>query len=170
MLKRIAERYEVPLAVLLAIVAGVVGAGMRPDLAKVEGQLTRRAKDIVALRRRLARPATDAVAADRRAAAARALEAGQFAEVDRALAQLELQFFGGTTDLAAMPDDRRIAAGETRADRGATTILELSAKACREAAQRYGEAAAIIGVADIARSRELALAQGNELARIGEDF
>ena len=170
MLKRIAERHEVPLAVLLAIVAGVVGTGARPDLAKVEGQLTRRAKDVVALRRRLARPTTDAGVADRRAAAARALEAGQFAEVDRALAQLELQFFGGTADLAAMPDDRRIAAGETRADRGATTILELGARACREAAQRYGEAAAIIGVADIARSRELALAQGNALARMGEDF
>lgn len=167
---RIAERYDVPLAVLLAIVASLVKGGAKPSRARIEQQLTRKAQDVLALRRRLHRPATDAAVAEQRASAARALEAGQFGEIDRALSQLELQFFGGTTDLAAMPQDRRIAAGETRADRGATAMLELTPKACRDAAQRYAEAAAIIGTADIARSRELALIQGNALARIGEDF
>ncbi|PTM40198.1 hypothetical protein [Bosea sp. 124] len=167
---RIAERHDVPLGVLLAIVASLVKGGTRPNRAKLEQQLTRKAKEVLALRRRLQRPADDAGVAERRATAARALEAGQFGEIDRALAQLELQFFGGMTDLAAMPQDRRLAAGETRADRGATTMLELTPKAYREAAQRYAEATAIIGTANLARSRELSLVQGNALARIGEDF
>lgn len=170
MIARIAERHDVPLAVLLAIVASLVKGGTRPNRTKLEQQLTRKAKEVLALRHRLRRLAEGAGVAERRATAARALEAAEFGEVDRALAQLELQIFGGMTDLAAMPQDRRIAAGETRADRGATTMLELTPKACREAAQRYAEAAAIIGAADIARSRELALIQGNALARIGEDF
>lgn len=167
---RIAERHEVPLAVLLAIVASVVQGGAKPHRARLEQQLTRKARAVQALRRRLSRPAEDATVTERRALAARALEAGQFSEIERSLAQIELRFFGGMTDLGAMPKERRIAAGETRADRAATAMLALTPEACREAAQRYAEAAAIIGTADLARSRELALIQGDALARIGEDF
>ena len=167
---RIAERHAVPLAVLLAVVASLVKGGAKPNWTRLEPQLTRKAREVQALRRRLSRPADDATVIERRAVAARALEAGQFADIERALAQIELLFFGGMTDLGAMPKERRIAAGETRADRAATAMLELTPTACREAAQRYAEAAAIIGAADLARSRELALVQGNVLARVGEDF
>ncbi|AMJ62211.1 hypothetical protein AXW83_19620 [Bosea sp. PAMC 26642] len=170
LLTRIADRHDVPLAVLLAIVSGFVKSGAKLDMTTLEHRLTRKAHDVLALRERLRQTTTDAVVAGKRAPAAAALEAGQFPDVDRALAQLELQFFGGMTDLAAMPPDRRIAAGETRADRGATTMLDFNPQAYREAGQRYGEAAAIIGAADIARSRALALIQGDALARIGEDF
>lgn len=170
MIARIAERYDVPLAVLLAIMASFVRGGARPNLSTLERQLTRKARDVLSLRARLARPAEDDGVVEPRMKAARALEAGQFGEIERALAQLELRFFGGMTDLSAMPKDRRIAAGETRADRAATAMLELTPTACREAAQRYAEAAAIVGVADLARSRDLALRQGDALARIGEDF
>lgn len=170
MMTRVADRYDVPLAVLLAIMASLVKSGARPNLATLEQQLSRKAREVLALRARLSRTAEDDSVAESRRKAARALEAGQFGEIERALAQLELRFFGGMTDLAAMPKDRRIAAGETRADRAATAMLELTPTACREAAQRYAEAAAIIGVADVARSRDLALRQGDALARIGEDF
>ncbi|KPF70712.1 hypothetical protein IP69_09340 [Bosea sp. AAP35] len=170
MIARIAERHDVPLAVLLAIVASFVQSGTKPNRARLEQQLTRKARAVQALRRRLARPSEDASVTARRAAASRALETGQFGEIERTLAQIELHFFGGMTDLAAMPKDQRVAAGETRADRAATAMLSLTPAACREAAQRYAEAAAIIGSADIARSRGLASMQGDALARIGEDF
>ncbi len=170
MIARVAQRHDVPLAALLAILASFVKNGARPHVATLERQLTRKAREVLALRARLTRPTADDSAAELRQKAALALEAGQFGEIERALALLELRFFGGMTDLAAMPKDRRIAAGETRADRAATAMLELTPTACREAAQRYAEAAAIVGAADLDRSRGLALRQGDALARIGEDF
>lgn len=170
MIARIADRHDVPLAVLLATMASLVKSGVRPNLARLEQLLGRKAREVVALRRRLSPPSQDPVVDEARRKASRALEAGQFAEIERALAQLELHFFGGMTDLSTMPADRRVAAGETRSDRAATALLELSPTACREASQRYAEAAAIIGLADIPRSRDMALRQGDALARIGEDF
>ena len=170
MIARVAERHDVPLAVLLAVMASFVKSGARANLARLEQLLARKAREVVALRRRFSPPSQDRVVDEARRKASRALESGQFAEVERALAQLELHFFGGMTDLSTMPADRRIAAGETRSDRAATALMDLTQGACREAAQRYGEAAAIIGLADIPRSRDLALRQGDALARIGEDF
>ena len=170
MIARVADRHDVPLAVLLAVMASLFKSGARPNLARLEQLLGRKAREVVALRRRLGQVGKDPVVGEARSKAARALESGQFIDVERALAQLELHFFGGMTDLSTMPADRRIAAGETRSDRAATALLDLTPTACREAAQRYAEAAAIVGVADVARSRELALRQGDALARIGEDF
>lgn len=170
MIARVADRHDVPLAILLAMMSSLVKSGARPNLARLEQLLDRKAREVVALRRRLDQASKDSVVAEARRKAARGLESGQFAEVERALAQLELHFFGGMTDLSTMPADRRIAAGETRSDRAATALLELTPHGCREASQRYAEAAAIVGVADVARSRDLALRQGDALARIGEDF
>jgi tetratricopeptide (TPR) repeat protein len=170
MIARVAERHDVPLAVLLAVMSSLVRSGARPNLVRLEQLLGRKAREVVALRRRLAQGSTDPVVAGARQKASRALESGQFIEVERALAQLELHFFGGMSDLSTMPADRRIAAGETRSDRAATALLELTPTACREASQRYAEAATIVGLADIPRSRDLALRQGDALARIGEDF
>ncbi len=170
MIARIADRHDVPLAVLLATMASLVKSGVRPNLARLEQLLGRKAREVVALRRRLSPPSQDPVVDEARRKASRALEAGQFAEIERALAQLELHFFGGMTDLSTMPADRRVAAGETRSDRAATALLDLTPAACKEAAQRYAEAAAIIGTANLDRSREFALRQGDSLARIGEDF
>jgi tetratricopeptide (TPR) repeat protein len=170
MIARVADRHDVPLAVLLAVMASLVRSGVRPNLARLEQLLGRKAREVVALRRRLDQASQDAAVGEARRKAARALESGQFLEVERALAQLELHFFGGMTDLSTMPSDRRIAAGETRSDRAATALLDLTPAACKEAAQRYAEAAAIIGTANLDRSREFALRQGDSLARIGEDF
>ena len=130
----------------------------------------RRAADIARLRRRLTTAVADPVLANWRARAAAAFEAGNFAEVDKALAQAELQILGGLGDLSELPAERRVAVGETRADRGAVSQLDLAPQSCREAAKRYAEASAIVGLADPERSHELALLQADALVRLGEEF
>lgn len=170
MLARVARRHGVPPAALIAMVAVFLKTPSTLSPAALERLLSRKAGDFLKLRRSLAQPVADSALARWRAAAAQALEAGQFAELDKALAQSELQILGGLSDLGAMPDDRRRVAGDARADRAAASLLELSPEACREAAKRLGEAAAIVGLADAEHSHQLALRQADVLMRLGEDF
>jgi tetratricopeptide (TPR) repeat protein len=167
---RVSQRYQVPRDILLAIVAPVVKDLASADLDGLERKLTRKVPDIRALRTRLAQPSADAALAGWRQAAAAACEAGHLGELDKALAQAELHILGGLAGLAELPGERRIAAGEVRADRGTTSLLQLAPEGCREASRRFAEAAAIVGLADPERSHELALRQADALSRIGEEF
>jgi hypothetical protein len=135
-----------------------------------ENLLDRKAADFLALATRLAAAPGDAEIGRLRAEAASAIAAGRFADADKNLAQAELHAIGGSTDLSAPPLESRLLIGENRADRAALSLLRTTAEAYREAAARYGEASALIGLANIDRSREAALDQGKVLARISEDF
>lgn len=169
-LARIARLNTISPVAMLAMAAGLVKGPAPLDAEALERLLLRKANDFLALRARLARQPADPALAPSYALAARACEAGQFSELDKALAQAELQILGGISDLGALTRERRLAVGETRADRAATSQLELTAPSYREAAKRFGEAAAIIGLADAQRSHELALSQADALTRLGEDL
>jgi tetratricopeptide (TPR) repeat protein len=169
-LAAVARQRGVPPVAMLAMVATIVKGPVQPAPGALERLLGRKADDFLPLRTRLAQPTADPALARWRAAAAQALEAGQFPEIDKALAQAELQILGGVSDLGAMNTQNRLLAGEARADRAGTSLLELTAQSYREAAKRYGEAAAIIGLADPERSHALALSQADALMRIGEDL
>ncbi|TQI74798.1 hypothetical protein FHT98_2564 [Bosea sp. AK1] len=135
-----------------------------------ENLLDRKAADFAALVKRLATPLGDAEIRRLRSEAAGAIAAGRFAEADKSLAEAELHAIGGSTDLSALPLERRLLIGENRADRAALSFLRTTAEAYREAAARYGEASALIGLAAIDRSRDTALDQAKAMARISEDF
>jgi len=170
LLARVARQRSVPPVAMLAMVANLVKGPVQAAPDALERLLGRKADDFLLLRGRLVQPVADPSLARWRRAAAQALEAGQFAEVDKALAQAELQILGGISDLGAMDAQRRLLAGEARADRAGTSQLELAAQSYREAAKRCGEAAAIIGLSDPQRSHALALSQADALMRIGEDL
>lgn len=169
-LARISQRHDIPHGILTGVVAPAARSGDVALLAGLEQKLARRVADIRLLRARLAAPSPDAALTKWRQSAALALEAGQLSEVDRTLAQAELQILGGLSDLSELSAARRIAVGETRADRATASLLDLSPQAGRESAKRFAEAAAIIGLADSARSHALALRQAEALKRIGEEF
>lgn len=135
-----------------------------------ERLLDRKADDFLALSSRLAAPLGDVEIKRLRGEAATAIAEGRFAEADKSLAQAELHAIGGSTDLSALPLERRLLIGENRADRAAISFLRTTSEAYREAAARYGEASALIGLAAIDRSRDAALDQAKTLARISEDF
>lgn len=169
-LARVAKLRGVPPVAMLAMVATILKGPAQPAPETLERLFGRKADDFIALRARLSQPVADQAVARWRATAAQALEAGQFADIDKALAQAELQMLGGVSDLGAMTAQRRLLAGEARADRAATSLLDLTAPSYREAAKRFGEAAAIIGLADAERSHALALGQAQALSRLGEDL
>ncbi|WP_306227588.1 hypothetical protein [Bosea beijingensis] len=135
-----------------------------------ETLLDRKANDFLALAKRLAAPLGGAEVQKLRSEAAGAIAAGRFAEADKSLAQAELHAIGGLTDLSALPPESRLLIGENRADRAAISFLRTTAEAYREAAARHGEASALIGLADVDRSRDAALDQAKALARISDDF
>ncbi|WP_439499676.1 hypothetical protein [Bosea sp. (in: a-proteobacteria)] len=143
----------------------------RPGSARPsEALLDRKAADFLTLAERLEEPLGDEETRRLRSEAASALAAGRFADADKALAQAELHSIGGSTDLSGLPLARRLLIGENRADRAAVSFLRTAPDAYREAAGRYGEASALIGLAEIDRSRIVALAQATVLIRISEDF
>ncbi|MCO5090410.1 hypothetical protein [Bosea sp. (in: a-proteobacteria)] len=143
----------------------------RPDAGLPdEALLDRKAADFLALARRLTAPMGEAAIRRLRGEAAKAIAAGRFTDADKALAQAELSAIGGSTDLSALPLERRLLIGENRADRAALSFLRTTPEAYREAAARYGEASALIGLADIGRSRHVAHEQAKALRRISEDF
>ena len=166
----VARLRGVPPAAMLAMVAPIVKGPAQAGPTALERLFDRKAGDFLLLRARLAQPVADQPLAHWRLAAAKALEAGQFADIDKALAQAELQILGGISDLGTMTAQRRLLAGEARADRAATSLLELTPQSYREAAKRCGEAAALIGLADPDRSHALALDQADALTRLGEDL
>ena len=135
-----------------------------------ESLLDRKAGDFLALAKRLSTPLGDAEIQRLRSEAAGAVATGRFGEADKNLAQAELHAIGGSTDLSALPLESRLLIGENRADRAAISFLRTTAEAYHEAAARYGEASALIGLADVDRSRDAALDQAKALARISEDF
>lgn len=135
-----------------------------------EALLDRKAEDFLVLSGRLGAPLGDAETQRLRNEAASALAGGHFAEADKALAQAELHSIGGSSDLSALPLAQRLLIGENRADRAAISFLRTTTDAYREAAGRYGEASALIGLADIGRSRAVALAQAKALSRLSQDF
>lgn len=135
-----------------------------------EALLERKASDFLDLARRLVTPLGDPESRRRRGEAAEAIAAGRLSDADKSLAQAELHAIGGATDLSTLPVARRLLIGENRADRAALSFLRTTTEGYREAAARYGEASALIGLADIDRSRAAALDQAKALARISEDF
>jgi tetratricopeptide (TPR) repeat protein len=164
----VAGRHGLPLVALPAMVADWL---RRPGSAPPdEALLERRARDFLALSGRLREPLGDEETRRLRSEAVSALAAGRFADADKALAQAELHSIGGSSDLSALPVEQRLRIGESRADRAAISFLRTTPDAYREAAGRYGEASALIGLADIDRSRAVALAQAKALARLSEDF
>ncbi len=168
LLARVAGRRGIaPLAL-----AAMIGDWLRrPGSASLdENLLDRKAADFFALTKRLEAPLGDTEIRRLRGEAAGAIATGRFAEADKALAQAELHAIGGSTDLSALPLESRLLIGENRADRAAISFLRTTAEAYREAAGRYGEASALIGLADVDRSRDAALDQAKALARISEDF
>lgn len=165
---RVAGRHGLPPVALAAMIADWLrrAGSAAPD----EALLDRKALDLLALTARLATPLEDGTIRGLRSTAASALAEGRLADADKALAQAELHAIGGSTDLSALPLERRLLIGENRADRAALSFLRTTSEAYREAAARYGEASALIGLADIERSRAAALDQAKALARISEDF
>lgn len=172
MLSRVAERCSVPPVALAAMLADRV----RASAAISEALLERKAFDFLALSRRLTPALQEDTSSQQgdirqlREAAAGALLAGRLGEADKALAQAELRAIDGATDMSGLPLEKRLLIGENRADRAALSFLRTSIEAYREAAARYGEASALIGLANIERSRAAALDQARSLARISEDF
>lgn len=171
------------IAPLLARVAGRRGlspiamAAMMADWLRSSGSplpgerlLDRKASDFLVLSNRLAIELGDAEIRRLRGEAATAIVEGRFGEADKSLAQAELHAIGGSSDLSALPLERRLLIGENRADRAALSFLRTTAESYREAAARYGEASALIGLAAIDRSREAALEQAKVLARLSDDF
>ncbi|WP_056800270.1 hypothetical protein [Bosea sp. Root381] len=157
-----------PPAALAAMIADWL---RRPDpTSPEEALLDRKAVDFLALTDRLALPLGEEDIRRLRATALAALVAGRLADADKALAQAELQAIGKATDLSTLPAERRLLIGENRADRAAVSFLRTTATSYREAASRYGEASALIGLAAIERSRATALDQAVALARISTDF
>jgi tetratricopeptide (TPR) repeat protein len=170
LLAHVANAQGAPPPALLAMVAALVkGPTTRPAEA-LESLFARKAQDFLALRERLALAIGDDECRRLRREAAAAIETGRFAEADKALALAELHLLDGSTDLTALAEARRLWAGETRADRAATSFLRTAPEAYVEAAQRYGEASALVGLADLPRSRALALAQIAVQARKTEDL
>ncbi len=155
-----------------AALAAIAAEWLRRPGSALPGEalLDRKVGDFLALSDRLSRPLGDEQTRRRRAEAATALAAGRFADADKALAEAELHSIGGSSDLTALPDARRLLIGENRADRAGLSFLRMAPAAYREAASRYGEASALIGLFDIGRSRATAIAQARVLSRIGEDF
>ncbi|WP_089177582.1 hypothetical protein [Bosea sp. AS-1] len=135
-----------------------------------EALLDRKATDFLALARRLTTPLDDMEIRRLRAEAAAAIAAGRLGEADKALAKAELHLIGNVTDLSALSAASRLRIGENRADRAALSFLRAAPEAYREAAARYGEASALIGLVDTERSRQVAFDQARTLARISEDF
>jgi hypothetical protein len=135
-----------------------------------EALLDRKAADFLALARRLTTSLDDTEIRRLRAEAAAAIAAGRPGEADKALARTELHLIGSVTDLSALSPASRLRIGESRADRAALSFLRMAPEAYREAAARYGEASALIGLVDIERSRQVALDQARTLARLSEDF
>lgn len=165
---RVAGRHGLPAVALAAMIADWL---RRADMAgPPETLLDRKSADFLALARRLAAPIDDGAVRAFRGTATAALAEGRLTDADKALAQAELHAIGGSNDLAALPLERRLLIGENRADRAAISFLRTTPEAYREAASRYGEASALIGLADIERSRAAALDQARVLARISEDF
>ncbi len=170
LLTETARRSGVSPTALLAMMSDIVKrpTSLPPD--RLEALLARKADDLLALRARLGATVGDEAERRFRAAAVAALDAGRLSELDKALAQRELALLGDLANLAALSAERRQAAGEVRADRAATSFLRATPEAYGEAAQRYGEASALIGFADVPRSRQLAVSQVDALARISIDF
>ena len=168
LLARVAGRRGIPPIALAAMIGDWL---RRPDSALPhENLLDRKATDFLTLTKRLTAPLGDAEIRRLRSEAASAIAAGRFAEADKSLAQAELHAIGSSTDLSALPLESRLLIGENRADRAAISFLRTTAEAYRESAARYGEASALIGLADIDRSRDAALDQAKVLARTSEDF
>lgn len=168
LLARVAARHGMPPVALAAMIADWL---RRPDPASPdEALLDRKAADFLALTARLALPLGEEDIRQLRASALAALAAGRLADADKALAQAELQAIGKASDLSTLPAERRLLVGENRADRAAVSFLRASPASYREAASRYGEASALIGLSAIARSRATALAQATTLTRISTDF
>ncbi len=168
LIARVAGRHGLPPVALAAMIADWLrrSGSAAPD----EALLDRKALDLLALAGRLATPLDDIEIGRLRSEAALALAAGRLAEADKALAQAELRAIGGSTDLSALSVERRLLIGENRADRAALSFLRTTPDSYREAAARYGEASALIGLADIERSRAAALDQAKALARASEDL
>ncbi len=168
LLARVAARHGLPPVVLPAMLAEwLTGNDAAPP---GEALLDRKAADFLALARRLTAPLDDLDIRRLRAEAAAAIAAGRLGEADKALAKTELHLIGNVNDLSALSAASRLRIGENRADRAALSFLRAAPEAYREAAARYGEASALIGLVDIDRSREVALEQARSLARISEDF
>lgn len=167
---QVSQSRGLPHVAVVAMIAPLAKATKGLDRARLDRLLARKAADFLALRARLTGPAQMAALAAYRTAAAAALESGRFGEVDRLLAQAELQLLSGLGDIAAMPLENRLAMGEVRADRGATSLLTVSVQGYRDAAERLGEASALVGLADPVRSHKLALAQAEVLVRLTEDL
>ncbi|MBD3845328.1 hypothetical protein IED13_06445 [Bosea sp. SSUT16] len=168
LLARVAGRHGLPPVALAAMVGDwLTDAGKAlPN----ETLLDRKAQDFLALARRLTSPLDDAEIRRLRAEAAAAIAAGRLAEADKALAKAELHLIGKVTDLTALSAGSRVRIGENRADRAALSFLRAAPESYREAAARYGEASALIGLVDIEHSRRAALDQASALVRISEDF
>lgn len=165
---RVAGRHGLPPIALAAMIADWLRRSGSAEPA--ETLLDRKSADLLALTGRLAMPLDEGTIRGLRRTAAVAIAEGRLADADKALAQAELHAIGGSTDLSALPLERRLLIGENRADRAALSFLRTTSEAYREAAARYGEASALIGLADIERSRAAALDQAKALARISEDF
>jgi len=168
LLAQVAGRHRLPAEAMAAMMAD----WLRRSDATTPGEalLDRKAADFLALAGRLATPYGEGDIARLRFEAAAALVAGRLGEADKALAEAELQAIDGSSDLSALPAARRLLIGENRADRAALSFLRVAPEAYREAASRYGEAAALIGLADLGRSSAAALDQAKALARISTDF
>jgi hypothetical protein len=164
------RRHGVSAAALLAMMSDILKRPQALPPDALGALLARKTGDFLALRARLGAAAADEAETRFRMAATAALDAGRFGELDKALAQRELALLGDLADLATLSAERRRAAGEIRADRAATSFLRTAPQAYGEAAQRYSEASALMGLADLARSRELAVAQIDVLARSSTDF
>lgn len=170
LLMQTARRRGVSPDALLAMMSDFVKQPAALSADALEALLARKVDDFLALRARFNAPGADEAELRFGTAATAALDAGRFSQLDKALAQRELALLGDLADLAALPAERRRAAGEARADRAATSFLRIAIEAYGEAAQRYSEASALMGFADLARSHELVVAQVDTLARISLDF
>jgi tetratricopeptide (TPR) repeat protein len=159
---------QVPLPTLRAILAGFGEQAADLDPATIEQRLTAKAEEFTALQERLHRLTNDdpAVVGLRQNAAER-LAAGDFAEADRALAKAEARDLAAVEELETAAKQKRLSAGESRAERGAAARLRLG---YREAAGHYAEAARIVAPTDAETRWKHTFEQAGALFSQGDEF
>jgi tetratricopeptide (TPR) repeat protein len=159
---------RVPIPTLRAILAAFGEQAADLDPATIEQRLTAKAKEFTALQERLHRLTNDdpAVVGLRQNAAER-LAAGDFAEADRALAEAEARDLAAVEELETAARQKRLSAGESRAERGAAARLRL---AYREAAGHYAEAARIVAPANMGTRWKHTFEQAGALFSQGDEF
>jgi hypothetical protein len=171
MLRRTAQAERVPLDALRVILNDMGELADTLDAAEIDEKLKAKAVEFRALTDRLNRLSNDDPDVSRlRQEAAKALDAGKFAQADAHLAAAEARDLDGLEDLEALARQKRLSAAESRATRAAAAKLRTNPAGYREAASHFAEAARIAQAADSKISRACKQQEGRVLIDLGTEF